>query len=85
MKANDRAVVNDSPVDCQSREVTEGKFSAENLSRPEGSNPISATNIALTGAKPSISVIFAVNEGCFVSNMVVIWYVFAIDIIAIVK
>ena len=33
MKANDRAVVNDSPVDCQSREVTEGKFSAENLAR----------------------------------------------------
>ena len=85
MKANDRAVVNDSPVDCQSREVTEDKFSTENLSRPGGSNPLSATNIALTGAKPSFSVIFAVNEGCFVSNMVVIWYVFAIDIIAIVK
>ena len=40
---------------------------------------------ALTGAKSSFLVIFAVNEGCFVSNMVVIWYVFAIDIIAIVK
>jgi len=26
--------VNDSPVDCQSREVTEAKFSAENLARP---------------------------------------------------
>ena len=33
-EANDRAVVNDSPVDCQSHEVTEDKFSAENLSRP---------------------------------------------------
>ena len=33
-KASGRAVVNDSPVDCQSRAVTEGKFSAENLSRP---------------------------------------------------
>ena len=32
-KASGRAVVNDSPVDCQSREVTEGKFSAENLAR----------------------------------------------------
>ena len=30
-KASGRAVVNDSPVDCQSREVTEGKFSAEVL------------------------------------------------------
>ena len=28
------AVVNDSPVDCQSREVTEAKFSTENLARP---------------------------------------------------
>ena len=35
-EANGRAVVNDSPVDCQSREVTEDKFSAENLSRPCG-------------------------------------------------
>ena len=39
MKANDRAVVNDSPVDCQSREVTEAKFSAENLARPCGGAP----------------------------------------------
>ena len=49
------AVVNDSPVDCDGvprseivsfggsrlcREVTEDKFSAENLSRPGGSNPL---------------------------------------------
>ena len=33
-EANGRAVVNDSPADCQSREVTEVKFSAENLTRP---------------------------------------------------
>ena len=33
-EASDRAVVNDSLVDCQSREVTEVKFSAENLARP---------------------------------------------------
>ena len=33
-EANGRAEVNDSPVDCQSREVTEVKFSAENLTRP---------------------------------------------------
>jgi len=32
-EANGRAVVNDSPADCQSREVTEVKFSAENLAR----------------------------------------------------
>ena len=47
-KASGRAVVNDSPVDCQSREVTEGKFSAENLSRPCGSNPLSATKILVS-------------------------------------
>ncbi len=29
-----RAVVNDSPADCQSRKVTEAEFSAENLARP---------------------------------------------------
>ena len=33
-KASGRAVVNDSPADCQSREVHEVKFSAENLARP---------------------------------------------------
>ena len=42
-EANDRAEVNDSPVDCQSREVTEDKFFAENLPRPCGSNPIPVT------------------------------------------
>ncbi len=46
-EANGRAVVNDSPVDCQSREVTEVKFSAENLTRPSVQilppQPISAT------------------------------------------
>jgi len=47
-EANGRAVVNDSPVDCQSREVTEGKFSAENLTRPQvqvGPQPWLATKI----------------------------------------
>ena len=43
MKRTTEAVVNDSPVDCQSREVTEVKFSAENLTRPCGSNPFPAT------------------------------------------
>ncbi len=33
-EANGRAVVNDSTGDCQSREVTEDKFFAENLARP---------------------------------------------------
>ena len=33
-EANGRAEVNDGPGDCQSREVTDGKFSAENLYRP---------------------------------------------------
>ena len=52
--------MNDSPVDCQSREVTEVKFFAENLARPGGSSPLPATK------KDSIVDTISAMEFCFI-------------------
>ena len=60
-KASGRSVVNDSPVDCQSREVTEDKFFAENLPRPCGSNPLVLVFVLVKTQKRSYRFYFCMS------------------------